>query len=723
MKKIWFFLLLFGGLFCLYGQEKTYIFEKGSTLDFSLELQTKIHFDLNHTERSIPVQSRYRLKFYVFDKGTDGEAVIAAISHLEGTTILESGEKGDSTEKTIRDWLAGLKKDDNTAFILDIHGNILSGRMLWPDATCYHLPRILEGFSIKRRDPNLYLGGRYQIANMFTGLEKIGEKEYSVYQTNNASVNLRLLFDNQASIPFRLEARYSYFTSRLRLEENLTLTLEKVSPGPQPGSVLGDESMLAALIQASVLSRHFGLGADIIRNALASKNAEVRILASFYLAQAGLPVGVDLTSAKTDQNEVVRFNLAKAKYRTLRDRTGLENFLKKGLPELRERAERILSKGPQIPGHGPDFPAILSNTKMMPDQSGGKNVDDLARAAITINREAIHFGPRPFCLESGLTGKRIFHYSVYTPLDYDPEEIYPLIVSLSGGNGFSDSFIGVLKDIAPSHYILVCPDSDYAMWWERDQVLMFDDLLKRIFEDYSVDPDRIYLQGFSNGGIATYLFGYSHPDRFAAIAPLMGFSMRPRGENGVETEMSLNMLNTPLLIIHGDSDSVISIEPDLILVEFLRANNIPHRFIEVPGEGHDITFETFHKDIMNFFRRYKRNPAPGKINLVVDNPKYNRSFWIRVETKRDPQKRARVKAERKGNKIILETGNVKTVSLLLNDRIYSEGSEYEVVINGKNVFRGKLQVDPLTLNESLQKETDPARIYGVKLTFDVTANE
>jgi len=200
----------------------------------------------------------------------------------------------------------------------------------------------------------------------------------------------------------------------------------------------------------------------------------------------------------------------------------------------------------------------------------------------------------------------------------------------------------------------------------------------------------------------------------------MGYSMPPREERGVETEMSLNMLNTPLLIIHGDRDRLISIEPDRILVEFLRTNSIPHRFIEVNGGAHDITFEKFYKDIMNFFRKNKRNAAPDRINLVVDNLKYNRNFWVRVDAKLDPQKRAWVKAQKKEKKFTLETKNVKTLSLLLNDRHYAEGDEYEIVLNGKRVYRGPFKLDPKALLESLQDEQDPARLYGVELTFDIS---
>jgi len=511
MKKIFLLFFLFSVVICLHAQEKAYVFEKGQLLDYTLELQTKIHFDPEHLEKFIPVQSRYRFRFFVLHKGSEGEAVIAATSRLENATILESEQKGSPQENGIREWTKSLKKDDSAAFILDSYGNILKGRMLWPDATCYHLPRILEGLAIRKRDSNLNLGGRYQIANQFVGFGKIGEKEYSVYKTKNTFLDLKLLVDNQNSLPFQLEARYFYYTFRSQFEEKLTLTLQKVTQRLQVKSLLDDEAMLAAIIQASVLSKRFGLGDEVIQKALASENPDLRILASSYVAAGGNPQGLDLSQAKKEKNESVRFNLAKAEYRNHQDKTALENFLKKGSEELKERAERILSKGTMVQENETELFPILENAKNIPAQYKGKNIYDLARAALLKNKETLHFGTRPFALESGASGKRIFHYNVYTPLDYNPEEKYPIIICLTGGNGFADSFMGVLKDLVPSHYILVCPDSDYRMWWEPDQFLMFDDLLKRVIQDYSVDQDRVYLQGFSNGGVATYLFGYSHP--------------------------------------------------------------------------------------------------------------------------------------------------------------------------------------------------------------------
>ena len=47
----------------------------------------------------------------------------------------------------------------------------------------------------------------------------------------------------------------------------------------------------------------------------------------------------------------------------------------------------------------------------------------------------------------------------------------------------------------------------------------FDAVLKTLHEKYSVDDNRIYASGFSNGGIFTYLLWSERPDVFAALAP------------------------------------------------------------------------------------------------------------------------------------------------------------------------------------------------------------
>ncbi len=58
-------------------------------------------------------------------------------------------------------------------------------------------------------------------------------------------------------------------------------------------------------------------------------------------------------------------------------------------------------------------------------------------------------------------------------------------------------------------------------WPRREGDLLA--ILDQAMERYRVDPDRVYLTGLSYGGFGTWFLAARHPQRFAAIAPVVGW--------------------------------------------------------------------------------------------------------------------------------------------------------------------------------------------------------
>lgn len=708
---------------CCLGADVTYRFEKGSLLTYNLELESKIFSDPKNVELFIPVLSRYTLRFYIMDKNSLAEALVAAAAHLDHIEVLSAPgvKKAPSKEawKSLEEWIASFSKNDRAAFVLDSSGNLLRGRMVWPDACCYHVAKILEGISLQNRRGELPAGAGFFIANRYQGIEKNGGQDYLVFQTENNALKLRLLVDSENALPCRLDAEYAYLTLRSRFTQKLKLTLLTVSHDQAWQSFLDDEELMGAVIQAASLAELQLSEVSLLHRALESPAEHLRLAAAAYLSRLGIPPGLEF-KAGPEEKETVRLNLAKAEARLSGNKEGLERLTEEGTQEVRRRAEQGLSPREESPKTEEAFVNELAGFKTPPPPAEEADIYKTARRLMAKRRTVLHFGPRTFLLRSGRYGNRLFRYNVFVPDDYDPAEDYPLLVALAGGNGFGESIFVGLKSLLPENYILVCPDAAYGMWWEPDQVRMFDDLLKRIISDYAVDADRIYLAGFSNGGVAAYLHGFTHPDQFAAVASMMGYAMSMKQGKDVETEMSLNLKNTPLLIIHGERDPVIPIGLDKILVDFLRRNDIPYKFLEVPGEGHSITFSSHYREVMDFLRKNeRRNPFPRLLHLVVDDPQFNRNFWVRVEEKFKPQERAYVTAERHANTFVLKTKNVRKVSLLLSDLHYRPEEEYDVVVNKKSAFRGSWKLEPAALQESFLQEKDYARLYGVKWTWEI----
>jgi polyhydroxybutyrate depolymerase len=105
---------------------------------------------------------------------------------------------------------------------------------------------------------------------------------------------------------------------------------------------------------------------------------------------------------------------------------------------------------------------------------------------------------------------------------------------------------------------------------EDDRDLKFvDAILKVLREKYSLDENRVYATGFSNGGLFTYLLLSQRPNVFAAFAP-GGAALLPRVE--------LTKVR-PVLHYGGQADQLAKFERQQATIDQIR------RFNDCPGAG------------------------------------------------------------------------------------------------------------------------------------------
>ena len=113
--------------------------------------------------------------------------------------------------------------------------------------------------------------------------------------------------------------------------------------------------------------------------------------------------------------------------------------------------------------------------------------------------------------------KDIDSVHVYVPeaVEQNPDEAVPLVVVL---HGMGDDPLNVVvgcgwaQKAVDENFIMIAPateDTDYVMG-----------LIDYVKSQYNIDPTRVYLTGFSMGGMNTSNIGKAHPEAFAAIAPM-----------------------------------------------------------------------------------------------------------------------------------------------------------------------------------------------------------
>jgi predicted peptidase len=106
-------------------------------------------------------------------------------------------------------------------------------------------------------------------------------------------------------------------------------------------------------------------------------------------------------------------------------------------------------------------------------------------------------------------------------------------------------------------------------------------LLKLIREKYTIDSDRIFLMGHSPGGAGTNYLGGKYNDIWAGLAPVSG-------ANGIADAAAAERYKAiPMLIMHGDKDSIVPVATSRRTVLALRAVGAPHVYLEFPGMDHE----------------------------------------------------------------------------------------------------------------------------------------
>lgn len=111
---------------------------------------------------------------------------------------------------------------------------------------------------------------------------------------------------------------------------------------------------------------------------------------------------------------------------------------------------------------------------------------------------------------------------------------------------------------------------------------LIDDLAARL----PIDPDRIYLVGFSMGGSAAMNAAVLAPGKFAAVAAFSGVPP--------ERALAAKVAPTPVLIVHGDKDRENPYAPDLAWAGALADAGGVVRFVSYNGMAHVVPPDMVH---------------------------------------------------------------------------------------------------------------------------------
>lgn len=302
-----------------------------------------------------------------------------------------------------------------------------------------------------------------------------------------------------------------------------------------------------------------------------------------------------------------------------------------------------------------------------------------------------------------------------------PAEGRSLWISLHGGGNAEESvndqqWRNQIKLYEPAEGIYIAPRAPTDTWnlWHQDHV---DPLLDRLIETYvaarNVNPNKVYLLGYSAGGDGVYQLAPRMADRFAAASMMAGHPNEAK---------PLGLRNLPFAIFAGEKDDAynrntvaVNWGKELDALRENDPNGYPHRTTIYPGLGHWMNGND--KEAIPWMAAQTRNPWPGRVVWRQDDVTHDRFYWLKLR-KRDAKQGQTIVADVDGQTITITTSDANALTLRLRDVLVDLDKPIKVVVNDDVIFEGRVTRTRAAIEQSLKERNDAPAAATAELPLD-----
>ncbi len=220
---------------------------------------------------------------------------------------------------------------------------------------------------------------------------------------------------------------------------------------------------------------------------------------------------------------------------------------------------------------------------------------------------------------------------VYVPESYDRKKPAPLLLALHGSGGVGDGQHRMWVSVAERLGMLVLAPTEtvetggYA--FTRRERLATLAALRWARLRFNVDENRIAVSGISRGGHLTWDLGLRYPDRFVALAPMIGGPRWEiaRGRNNLR--YIENVAHVPIRDLQGWKDHPgMLFNLELAFEKLKRFAAVDARLIQFPERGHSFEFGAV--DWAEFLGGVQRDPRPTRVVRACARKDEARAYWL-----------------------------------------------------------------------------------------------
>ncbi|BCU76568.1 hypothetical protein [Luteolibacter sp. LG18] len=272
-----------------------------------------------------------------------------------------------------------------------------------------------------------------------------------------------------------------------------------------------------------------------------------------------------------------------------------------------------------------------------------------------------------------------------------------------------------IKLYQPPEGIYIAPRAPTNTWnlWHEGHI---DPMFARIIEDMiavrGVDPDKVYLMGYSAGGDGAWQLGPRMADRFAAVAMMAGHpgDMAPA-----------SLRNVPFAIFCGGWDRAydrnkLCKDYGEKLDELQKADpeGYTHMVRIYEGLGHWMNQKD--AEAVPWMAGFTRRTWPKKVVWVQDDVLHDRFYWLGTPAAA-AKAGAKLTATVEKQTITLDGDAPAGTTLWLSDALLDLDQPVTVKANGKVVHEGKIERTRDAITASLADRPDAAACATARLVL------
>jgi predicted peptidase len=261
------------------------------------------------------------------------------------------------------------------------------------------------------------------------------------------------------------------------------------------------------------------------------------------------------------------------------------------------------------------------------------------------------------------------------------------------------------------------PTNTWNLWHESHIDRMFGRLIEDLIAIEDVNPNRVYVLGYSAGGDGVYQLAPRMADTWAAAAMMAGHP------NGVSL---LSLRNVPFALQVGGDDAAYNRNKvgreygeQLDKLQKDDPKGYEH-FVKIhEGKGHWMNLED--KAALPWMAKFTRNPIPERVVWKQTGTLHDASYWLAV-----PPKQAKgdslVVASRAGQEIDIATAEKVTKLLIhLDDRMADLDKEIVVKQVGEKLFSAVAPRTVAVMVKTLNNRGDQGLMFDAEVEVTLSS--